>query len=484
MTSSKHAALTVRARWDHYVGGEFVPPAGGRYTPEFDPRTSSPICEIAVGEAEDIDRAVQSASAPQTSWAALKPMQRGRVLTRIAEVLRQHLDELAEIDRMETGRPLPIARGEIELSAQYFEYYGAVVHALGGKVIDLGANYHSYTRDEPFGTVGIILPWNGPLNQAARGIAPALAAGNAVVAKPSELTSVSLLRAAELAVTAAGLPAGLLNVVTGPGSTGAALVSHSGIRKIAFTGSVAVGREIGRIAAERIIPVGLELGGKSPNIVFSDADLDLAVPSSLKAFTFNSGQVCSAGTRCLVQRDIHDEFVQRLQAAMQQLVIGGDELNSLGPIITRAQYERVQKWHESLQSEGVRVVTADRAGGQPAGWHVAPVICTGVDNTMRIAREEIFGPVLAVIPFDTEEEAIAIANDSDYGLVAGLWTRDISRAHRVAARIEAGQIYVNEYFAGGVETPFGGYKNSGHGREKGVEALKHYSQVKCVTIKL
>ena len=473
-------------QWNHYIDGAFVAPAAGSYINEFDPRTRKHSYRIARGTQPDIDAAVNAASRAWPAWRDRRPIERGRILLLIAQKIRERREELAAIEQNETGRPKWHAYLEMETAAQYFEFYGGLVNLPHGEVIDLGAAYHSYTRREPFGVVAVILPWNVPLNQAGRAIAPALAAGNVVVAKPSEFTSVTLLALAKLAVEECGLPTGVLNVVTGTGpEAGTCLVAHEQVKKIAFTGSVRAGREIGKVAAERIIPVGLELGGKSPNIVFADAQVDRAVTDTVKAFTFNSGQVCSAGSRCLVERSLYLGFVEKLKAAIGTIKVGSDNDSAMGPIITSAQYQKILDYREVAKSEGCEIFESGILPPQhEQGWYVRPIILTGVRNDMRIAREEIFGPVLPVIPFDDEADAIRIANDSEYGLVAGIWTQDLTRAHRVAAALEAGQVFVNEFFAGGVETPFGGYKQSGHGREKGIEALHHYTQLKCVTIRL
>ena len=474
-------------RLEHFIDGVIAPPSNGEYVEGFNPANGTVISHVARGTAADVDTAVEAAKAALPAWRDMRPIARGRVLTEIARAIRAHADELAAIERLETGKPLAQARGEIEGVALYFEFYGGLATSLQGEQINLGDGYHSYTRREPYGVIAAILPWNAPLNQAARACSPALAAGSTVIAKPSEATSGSVLALARTAVQECGLPKGVFNVLTGLGKeVGEPLVSHRDVRKVAFTGSVRGGREVGRVAAERILPLTLELGGKSPDIVFSDADLDLAAPGVLRGFLINAGQVCLAGTRILVERSMHDTFVKMLADGMRQMRVGSGDTN-IGPMTTRGQYEKVQQYYEIARAEGATAVLggflpdpSDLSGG----WYVSPTLYSDVTNDMRIAQEEVFGPVAYVIPFDTEAEAIEIANDTEYGLGAGLWTRDLARAHRVAARLDAGQIYVNEYLAGGVETPLGGYKSSGYGREKGIEALHHYTHVKCVTIKL
>lgn len=470
-------------RLNHWIGGQSVPPESGDYLEAVNPSTGQMAGHVAAGSVEDVNRAVAAALAAAEEWRHYPAAKRGRVMLAIAAALRANCDHLAALERADTGKPLPTALAEIEGSAAYFEFYGSLVYLPAGDVLDVAPDQHVFTRREPFGIVGVITPWNLPLNQAARAIAPALTAGNVIVTKPSEVTSQTTVAMAELA-REAGLPDGVINVVLGTGaSVGEAIVRHPAVRKVAFTGSVGVGQAIGRIAAERIIPLTLELGGKSANIVFEDADLERAAQESVKGFTLNAGQVCSAGTRILVQRGVYDRFLNAARAALEAVVPG----ESLGPIITAPQFRRVQSFFDVAREDGARLIAGGEVAqveGSPEGHFVAPTLYADVSNDMRIAREEIFGPVGVVIPFDTEAEAIAIANDSDYGLIGTLWTRDVSRALRVADQIEAGQIFVNVWNTMSVQTPFGGHKHSGYGREKGIEALHHYGHLKTVTIKL
>lgn len=473
-----------------FIAGEWTDGVTGETFPTIDPATREVLAEVARGTEADIDRAVEAAGRALSSpaWAGLPHAARGRLLNRIAALIRTHAEELAEMETLDCGKPLSQSRADMETSAQYFEYYAGVADKLFGRTIPISSQYFDYTVREPVGVTAHIVPWNFPLAIASRGVAPALAAGNTVVLKPAEQTPLTALRLGELA-TEAGLPPGVLNVVPGFGhDAGARLAGHPRINHVTFTGSVETGIAVMKAAADNVVPVTLELGGKSPNIVFADAHFEDAIAGAMKAIFSNAGQVCSAGSRLLVQQELHDRFVHELGRRTATLRLGpGVDDPDLGPIVSEEQFRRVLHYIELGKKEGAKVIT----GGEPAaegplrhGFFVKPTLFDEVRNDMRIAQEEIFGPVLSILPFRDADEALAIANGVSYGLVAAIWTRDIGTAHRLAAQIKAGQIFINNYFGGGVATPFGGYKKSGFGREKGVEALRSYTQVKnvCVTL--
>ena len=475
--------------WQNYIGGKWVDGSAGRLSVE-DPATEGPIAEQALAGADDVDRAVSAAKSCHESRALsdLRPVERGRMVRAIGDHLLAHIDEIAPLLTCESGKPLWEARLEIEGAARYFEYYGNQAETVEGRSIPLGGDYFDFTIHEPCGVSAQIIPWNYPMEMTARSLSAALATGNACVVKTPELdplTNHYFAKASE----AVGLPAGAVNVLCGYGhDAGAALASHPGVDQIVFTGSVPTGTSIAAAAARNVVPCVLELGGKSAAIAYADADLDNLIANVRWGIFFNAGQVCSAMSRLIVHRSIHDETVDRLIDLAKGISVGpGLERTefgaNMGAMISLKQRDRAADMCSAAQRDGATAA----AGGHKLnrrGCFLEPTILTGVTPEMAIARDEVFGPVLSVLKFDTEDDAIRIANGTDYGLVGGVFSRDLDRATGVAKRMRAGQIFVNEWYAGGVETPFGGYGKSGYGREKGREALWNYVQTKNIAIRL
>ena len=477
-------------KYQMYIGGEWVAPASGEWFESFNPFTGEPWALIARGNAHDADQAARAAHAAFTDgpWPQMTPSQRGALLRKLGDLVANNAQRLAETEVLDNGKLIAEMRAQLNYVPQWYYYFGGMADKVEGAVIPLDKKgYFNFTRYEPLGVVVAITPWNSPLLLTAWKLAPALAAGNTVVIKPSEFTSVSTLEFVKL-VEEAGFPAGVVNVVTGYGKeVGMPLVEHPLTKKIAFTGSDATGRLINEAAARGFKRVGLELGGKSPNIVFDDANLDDAVNGAVSGIFAATGQTCIAGSRLLLQESIHDRFVDKLLALARTAKMG-DPLSAetqVGPVTTRPQYDKVLSYIEIGKHEGAQL----RLGGGPAtrpecgkGWFVEPTVFTGVDNRMRIAQEEIFGPVLSVIPFQDEDHALRVANDVRFGLGAGVWTRDVGRAIRMSERIQSGTVWVNTYRAVSYMSPFGGYKDSGLGRENGSHAIYEYLQTKSVWI--
>ncbi|MFC7133245.1 MULTISPECIES: aldehyde dehydrogenase family protein [Salinibaculum] len=476
---TEYSQGSVADAYDILVDGEWVSADSGERFAVYDPSTGEELTQVARGRETDIEHAIEAAVAAEDGWRRMAVDERSQLLYEIAQALRDHEDELAEIETLDTGKPLGTGRSHAQTCARYFEYYAGIADKVYGDSIPLSDEYVDFTVREPLGVTAQVIPWNGPLSVFGRSVAPALATGNVCIVKPAEQAPLSPLVAAR--VIDDHLPDGVLNVVPGFGTeAGAPLVEHDAVDGIGFTGSVPTGKAIATAAAENLTPHYLELGGKSPNVVFPDADLDNAVENAVKGFTAVTGQVCSAGSRLLLHEDIHDEFLDRLVDEVDSLTVdSGIDDPDVGPLVSEEQFEKVQRYVEVGRKEAGEPVVGGSALDRP-GYFFEPTIFDGVDNDMRIAQEEIFGPVLSVITFADEQEAIEIANDVDYGLVAGIFTENVQRALRFSKEVAAGQIYINEWFAGGIETPFGGYKDSGYGREKGLEAIDEYTQVKNV----
>lgn len=473
-----------------YIDGKWTDSRSGESIVVQNPANGESLYAVPRGKEEDMNQAVSAARRAFESeeWQTIKPHERGRLLWKVSQLLMRDKEIIAEMETLDTGKPISQARADVEAGARYFEFYAGAADKILGETIPIESGIIDFTVREPVGVTAHIVPWNYPLQVASRSVAAAIATGNTVVMKPAEDTPASAIKLAEL-FEEAGFPKGVMNVVTGFGfEAGASLSNHPDVNHITFTGSVETGMAVMQAASRHITSVTLELGGKSPNIVFEDCHWEETLNWVVKSIIQNAGQTCSAGARLIVQNSIHDRFVEEVCARMQDLVIGpGMNAPDIGPIISEKQLNRIEEFMILAKKEKVEILTGgERAyvNGAENGFYFKPTVLDRVHPESRLAKEEIFGPVLTVFTFDTEEEALSLANNSSYGLVAGIWTREISRAHKLASRIRAGQIFINNYGAGGgIQMPFGGYKRSGFGREKGLEALKNYTQLKNVAVK-
>jgi aldehyde dehydrogenase (NAD+)/betaine-aldehyde dehydrogenase len=468
-----------------FIDGEHV--AADATYDNVDPSTELSLGATARGGEREVDAAVAGARRATAAWSRTAPEQRADLLDAYAGLIAAHRDELALLESEDTGKPLTQARNDATVCGRYFRFYSRAIGSYYGLSIPLRPDLHVYTRREPYGVTGHVLAWNYPLQLFGRAVAPSIATGNCAVVKPADETPRTTVRLAELAIEA-GLPAGVVNVVTGIGAeAGSALVRHADVDHVGFVGSVETAAIVAGLAAQRVVPSVLELGGKSAHVLFPDADLDAAAPAIVKAIMVNAGQTCSAGSRVLVHEDIHDQLIDMLAASFSKVTVGrGVDDRDLGPLVSRKQQARVSGYVAGL-TQGEIVYGGFIPDVQPdgRGAYYAPTLIDGVDHTSQIAQEEVFGPVLVAMAFSDEQEAVALANSTSYGLLGAVWTADLARAHRMAAEIRAGQVFVNNYGAGGgVELPFGGFKKSGYGREKGVEALDAYTQTKAVIVQL
>lgn len=473
----------------HFIGGAWTPAASGRTMASFDPGSGEAFHDCAAGDARDVERAVEVAhEALKGDWANGNPAARGTVLARAAGLIRENAARLALAECLDSGKPLQEAESDVAGTIRCFDYYAGLPDKIEGRTIPLGPDYLAYTSWEPVGVSAHIIPWNYPISTLARGIAPALAAGCSVVVKPAEQTSLTALMVAELLIRA-GLPSGVLNVVTGTGAdVGAPLVSHPLVRQVTFTGSCSTGIEVMRAAARNVTSVLPELGGKSPCVVLADADIDAAVDGVMNAIYENAGQICSSATRLVVDRKIHARILERLVRRASALRLGhGLRRPDMGPVSSAEHRKKIASFVDGARMRGLEIATGGSATTDPEtgrGWFFEPTIIDNVPVDDTVAQEEIFGPVLAVQVVDDADEAVAVANSTRFALVAGVYTRDLASAHRLAQRIDAGQVYINEYFAGGIALPFGGNRMSGFGREKGVDALRTYTKLKSVAVRI
>jgi len=474
------------------IGGEQVEAADGRTFDIVNPATGQVIATAPLGGRGDVDRAVAAARTAfddRKGWANWAAGKRGRSLSKLAALLKQHSEELAQLETANVGKPITASRGEVVGASLVFDYYAGAANKIFGQTIPVSKPGIDMTLREPIGVVGLIVPWNFPLYMASWKVAPALAAGNTAILKPASYSPLTAIRLAELALEA-GIPAGVLNVVTGPGGTaGASIAAHEGVGKVAFTGETTTGQEIMRLASNNVKKVSLELGGKSPNIVFADADLERFANESPYSVFDNCGQDCCARSRILVERSVHERVVELFAEATRKVKVGNplDDATEVGTLVSEKQRERVKGYIEAGVAEGASIVAGGTAPDDPEladGAYLLPTIFDGVTNDMRIAREEIFGPVVSVIPFDTEDEALRLANATPYGLSGSVWSRDIGKALRTAKGLQIGVISVNSNNSVHIEAPFGGYKMSGIGRELGMSALELYTETKNVYIDL